>query len=457
MNIDTKIIKNIFETPARTLESTIEETQIIEKEIGKQKPVKEAKNYWNTLGPGLITGAVDDDPSGIGTYSQVGSKFGFAYLWLSAFTFPLMSVIQEMCARIGIVTGRGLAANIKHHFPKWVILVASLLLFGANTFNLGADLGAMAKSTQLILPQANFYLLLVIFTLVSLGLPIFMSYKKYARILKWLSLIIITYVVTGFIIGGDIKTILINTFIPHIDFSKESLILICAFLGTSITPYLFFWQTSQEVEEEVAVGKTSIKLRTTDVSPKEIKRMRVDVVSGMFFCQLVAFFIILTCAGTLWKNGITNIATAEDAALALRPLAGQYASLLFTVGIVGTGLLAIPVLAGSAAYCLSETLGVPYGLDRKLKGAYAFYGVMIISVALGFTINLFNFDAIKLLIYSAFANGLIAPIILALIILLTSSSKIMGKYKNHPLITTVGWLTTLVMTVSAIAAVISLL
>ena len=456
MDTGTKIARDVIETPARTLETTIEQAELIKKEIKKQKPFREAKNYWNTLGPGLITGAVDNDPSGITTYSQIGSKFGFTYLWLSTFTFPLMSMVQEMCARIGVVTGRGLAGNIKRLFPRWVIIVTSVLLLLANTFNLGADLGAMAKSTQLIFPNINFILLLVGFTFLSLGLPIFMSYKKYARILKWLSLAMLAYIVTGFIVGGNIQTILTSAFIPSIKFTKESLILICAFLGTSITPFIFFWQTSQEVEEEVAIGKTTLMLRTKEVTPKELKNMRIDVISGMFFSQLVAFFIVLTSAGALWESGITNITSAQDAAMALRPLVGQYAYLLFALGIVGTGLLAVPILAGSAAYCVSETLGVPYGLDRKLKSAYAFYGVMIISVLAGFVINLFNFDIIKLLIYSAVVNGLIAPVILTLIVLITSNKKLMGNHVNHPLLTFFGWVITAIMIVTGIAAIIAL-
>lgn len=456
MDTGTKIVKDIIETPAKTLETTIEQTQKIEKEFSKQKSVKEAKAYWDTLGPGLTTGAADDDPSGIGTYSQIGSQFGFTYLWLSLLTFPLMTVVQEMCARIGIVTGRGLAANIKHHFPKWVIIFTSILLVASNTFNIGADLGAMAKSTQLLYPNINFYTLLVGFTVLSLGLQIFIPYNKYAKVLKWLSLVILTYIVAAFMVGIDLKTVLANTFIPKIILTKESIILICAFLGTSISPYLFFWQTSQEIEEEVMDGKTSVKLRTEEVDEKEISRMRLDTTTGMFFSQLVAFFIVLTCAGALWKNGITNILTAQDAALALRPLAGDFAYLLFTLGIVGTGLLAVPVLAGSAAYTISEALGLKYGLYRKLKGAYAFYGIIIISMIVGFAMNFFNLDIIKMLIYTAVINGLVAPVILTLIILLTSSSKLMGSYKNHPLITFTGWLTTLIMTVAAIATIIAL-
>jgi Mn2+/Fe2+ NRAMP family transporter len=283
-----------------------------------------------------------------------------------------------------------------------------------------------------------------------------MTYKRYANILKWLSFVLLVYVVTAFMVGGDVKSILYHSFIPSISFSKESLILICAFLGTSITPYIFFWQTSQEVEEEVEKGKTTLKLRTKEVDKKELKDMRVDVVSGMFFSQIAAFFIVLTCAEALWKNGITNITSAQDAALALKPLVGEYAYLLFTLGIVGTGLLAIPVLAGSAAYCVSEALGAPFGLDRKLKNTYTFYGVIMLPILIGFTLNLFNLDVIKILIYSAVVNGLVAPVILAFIVLITSNRKLMGEHSNHTLITFFGWITVVIMSVSAIAAIISL-
>jgi len=456
MDAYEKIIKDTLETPARTLQTTIDQTQKISKEVKKQKGLKKLKNYWNELGPGLTTGAADDDPSGIATYSQMGSQYGFSYLWLSTLTFPLMTIVQEMCARIGIVTGRGLAANIKRIFPKWVILVTSLLLLSANTINIGADLGAMAKSIQLIYPGFNFYLLVSVFTIISLTLQIFVPYKKYGKILKWMSLVIIAYIIAGFMVKADLKEVLANAFIPKIILSKESIIMICAFLGTSISPYLFFWQTSQEIEEEVEEGKTTIQLRCKDVSRDEIKTMRVDVVSGMFFSQLVAFFIVLTCAGALFKNGIVNIQTAHDAALALKPFAGEYAFFLFTLGIVGTGLLAIPVLAGSAAYTISEALGVSYGLHKNLKSAYAFYGVIIISMLIGFLLNLADFDIIKILIITAVINGIIAPIILALIVTITSNKKIMGEYTNSKVLSLLGWITTGVMAISAAGAIIAL-
>jgi len=452
-----KIIKDIAEAPAVIIDKTIEQTQKVTSDIEGQKIVKDAENYWKQLGPGLISGAADDDPSGVASYSQIGAKFGFQYLWLSFFSLPLVIAIQEMCARIGIVTGRGLASNIKIHFPKYVIYILSFLLLIANVFNIGADLGAMAKSTQLFVPNVSFFILLVIFTAISLGLQIYIPYARYAKFLKWISLSLFAYVITAFLVRIGLKEVAIHTFIPSMSFNKDVFILVCAFLGTTISPYLFFWQTSQEIEEKILKGGTTIKLRETEVSKSEIGRMRIDVTSGMIFSNLVSFFIIATCAATLWKGGITNIATASDAAQALRPLAGEGAYLLFALGIIGTGILGVPVLAGSAAYALSESFNFKYGLYRKLKGAYAFYGIIIFSMLIGFVMNLLGLDMIRTLIYAAVINGILAPIIMIFILLISGSEKIMGTYKNSPLITTVGWIATVLMSLVAIATIISII
>jgi NRAMP (natural resistance-associated macrophage protein)-like metal ion transporter len=421
-----------------------------------KKEEEAIEDYWKTLGPGLTTGAADDDPSGIATYSQTGAQYGFQLLWLALFTFPLMAVIQEMCARIGLVTGKGLAANIKKHYSPWVLYLCGILLFAANTFNLGADLGAMAKASQLIAPDANFALLVIGFALLSLLLQIFTSYKRYARYLKYLALILFSYVLTAFAIHLNWQEIIFHTVIPTIAFSRDQIFLICAILGTTISPYLFFWQTSQEVEEEILKGKTTLAMRQAMTSKEEIKAMRIDIWSGMFISNVVMFFIIVTCAATLFSHGVTNIATAEQAAEALRPLAGNFAFFLFTLGIVGTGMLAVPVMAGSASYALSESFGWKQGLYKKFRQAHAFYGVIILSMILGLVMNFIHIDPIKALIYSAVANGLIAPIILILIVRISSNKKVMGEYANHPLANWIGWITTTLMIISGVAVVLSL-
>jgi NRAMP (natural resistance-associated macrophage protein)-like metal ion transporter len=452
---EQKFVKEIAEAPAVILEKTFETEQKIDKELNIGRDVAAAKKYWRALGPGLTTGAADDDPSGIATYSQAGAKYGFSFLWLAPVTIPLMIAVQEMCARIGIVTGRGLAANIKLHFPRWVIYLVALLLFGANSLNIGADLGVMAKSTQLFLPKFNFNLLLVFFTIISLVLQIFMSYKDYSKYLKWLSITLLSYIATALIINLPLGEIIKSTFIPSFAFSKDTIFLLCAFLGTTISPYLFFWQTSQEIEEEILEGQTSVKLRQDEASPREIKKMRIDVTSGMIFSNIITFFIMITCAGTLFKSGIANISTAADAAQALRPLAGDYAYFLFAMGIISTGLLAVPVLAGSAAYAISECFGWKQGLYRKLKNASAFYGVIIFSTLIGFVINLMGLDIIKTLIFSAVINALIAPVILVLIILISGNKTVMGNKANHPAVSLIGWLATLIMLAAGFATLLS--
>jgi NRAMP (natural resistance-associated macrophage protein)-like metal ion transporter len=456
-DLNSKIFEKIVAMPAKTLDSGINETEKFAKFIGSQKPIKKAEKFWKILGPGLTTGAADDDPSGIATYSQTGAKYGLSLLWLSAFTFPFMAIVQEMCARIGMVTGRGLASNIRKHFPPWVLYLCTGLLFFANTFNIGADLGAMSAATRLIAPTLNFNFLIVFFGLLSLFLQIFINYSSYAKYLKWLALILVAYIFSALSLNLDWTNILKNTFWPQLNFSREQIFLICGILGTTISPYLFFWQTSQEVEEEILEGKTTILQRQKESSKQEIKKMRIDVWSGMFFSNIVMFFIIVTCAEILFKNGQFNIQTAADAASALGPLAGQYASLLFGIGIIGTGLLAVPVLAGSTSYALSEAFGFREGLYLKLKKASAFYGVIIISVVLGMLMNFFHADPIKTLIYSAVLNGLIAPIIIILIVKISDNEKIMGKWVNRPLISTLGWIVAGIMIIAGVATLASLM
>jgi NRAMP (natural resistance-associated macrophage protein)-like metal ion transporter len=417
---------------------------------------KALRRYWHTLGPGLTTGAADDDPSGIATYSQAGAKYGFQLTWLPLFTYPFMATVQEMCARIGLVSGRGLAANIRKHYSVRALYGVTGLLFFVNVLNIAADLGAMAAGMRLIFPAIRPELFVIVFALISLALQIFISYARYARYLKYLTFALLAYVVVAFTVGINWSEVLYHTLIPSLTFSKDQLFIVAAILGTTISPYLFFWQTSQEVEESIMHGQTSIKVRQHEVNPDAISRMRTDVWSGMAFSNLIAFFIFVAVAGTLYANGITDIATADQAALALKPF-GEYAFLLFAFGIIGTGLLAVPVLAGSTAYAITESFGWKYGLYRKWRQAHAFYGVIIISMVLGIILNFVHFDPIRTLIFAAVVNGIIAPFILFFVVRISSNKHIMGEYKNRPIVTFLGWVTIVVMAVVGIATIFSFL
>lgn len=454
--MNDNMIEKIAEAPAMALDKTLTHSREFTDSIKNHAHLKRARAYWHNLGPGLTTGAADDDPSGIATYSQAGSSYGFQLLWLASFTFPLMAIVQEMCARIGLVTGRGLAANIRAYFPRWVLYVCTILLFVANTLNIGADLGAMAKATQLLTPTSSFALLIILFTTVSLALQIFTTYDKYAKYLKWLALILLSYVFSALMVNLDYHHLLVKTIIPSMSFTKDQIFLVTGILGTTISPYLFFWQTSQEVEEQILGGKTTLKLRQEETSSKEVKNMRLDVWSGMFLSNLVMYFIIAACAATLYSHGITNITSAEQAAKALQPIAGNEAYLLFALGIIGTGMLAVPVLAGSASYAISESFRWKQGLYRKLKDASAFYGVIIIAMLLGVVMNFVGIDPIKALLYSAVANGLIAPVILILIVLISSNGRVMGRWVNGPVTRFFGWLITLIMVVAGVATIVSI-
>lgn len=449
-----KQLEKIAGAPAEVLDKTVNLSGDFARQARIGSGVNKAKKYWRNLGPGLTTGASDDDPSGIATYSQTGAQYGFQLLWLAGFTFPLMAIVQEMCARIGLVTGRGLAGNIRVYYPKWVLYLCTTLLVIANTFNIGADIGAMAKATQLLFPTLGFGVLVLGFAIVSVGLQIYVPYEKYAKYLKYLALILLSYIAAAILVNLDYWQLIKGALIPSITFSKDQIFLIVGILGTTISPYLFFWQTSQEVEEEILKGATTIKLRQEEVTSKEIKLMRQDVWSGMFLSNLVMFFIIAACAATLFTHGITNIGTAADAAAALRPIAGEYAYLLFALGIIGTRMLAIPVLAGSASYAMAESFGWKTGLYRKLKEANAFYGLIIISTFIGVGLNFIGIDPIKALILSAVVNGLVAPVILVLIVLLSSNKKVMGNRVNHPVITFLGIATVVLMAIAGIATII---
>lgn len=450
-----KDLEEVFEVPAEILEEGIAFAKKEEKVLVSKRPFKLAEEYWDTLGPGLTTGAADDDPSGIATYSQAGAQYGLQLIWLSLFTYPFMAVVQEMCARIGIVSGQGLAANIRKHYPARTLYIVTALLFFANTLNIAADLGAMSAATRLLLPSVGFELFVIFFAVVSLVLQIFTTYARYAKYLKYLTLALLSYVAVAFSVHLNWGDVIYHSFIPSLTFSRDQIFLVCAILGTTISPYLFFWQTSQEVEERILKGEVTIAERRAQVNPQTVKNMRTDVWSGMAFSNLITFFIFAACAGTLYAHGITNIATADQAALALKPF-GEFAFLLFALGIVGTGLLAVPVLAGSTAYALSESFGWKNGLYHKLDQAYAFYGVIIISMVIGIALNFLHLDPIRALIYAAVANGVIAPVILFFVVRLSNNTPLMGEYVNRPFISRMGWITITFMAISGVAAIATL-
>lgn len=415
------------------------------------------KKLLKTLGPGFITGAADDDPSGIATYSQTGAIFGFSQLWLALFTLPFMMVIQKMCGRIGMVTGKGLAGIIRTHYSKPVLYSAVSLLVITNTINIGADLGAMAASLQMLLGLPSF-LWLVILTGIIIALEVFITYKSYSKILKYLGLTLLAYVLTAFIVKPDWLNIVKSTVLPQIQFSKEYILNIVAILGTTISPYLFFWQASEEVEEEIADGKIAeMGVGKPRVTKRNVATMGRDTNVGMIFSQAVMFFIIITTASTLHANGVTNIATASQAAEALRPVAGDLAYLLFAVGIIGTGLLAVPILAGASAYAVAETTGLKEGLSKKTRLAPGFYGVIAASTLVGMLISWLGIDPIKALYYAAALNGLSAPPLMILIILIANNKKIMGKFVNKRVSQIMGWVIVLVMTLAGLMLIFDLI
>lgn len=415
--------------------------------------LRKIKKLLHKIGPGFITGASDDDPSGIATYSQTGAMFGYSQLWTALFSFPLTVVIQEMCGRIGIVTGKGLAGVIKKHYSKPILYFSVFILLLANIVNIGADLGAMAASAQLLF-HIPFVVLLLGITAVCLSLQIFLPYHIYANILKYFTFSLFAYIITAFIVKQDWLMILKSTLIPEFTFSSAYLLNIVAILGTTISPYLFFWQTSEEVEEEIESKRLRIMgWGIPKFTKSDIKDLRIDTIVGMFFSNLVMFFIIMTTASTLGVHGIAEIQSADQAAQALRPLAGDFAYLLFCAGIIGTGLLAVPVLAGSAAYAFSETFGWKEGLYRNFKQAHAFYGVIIFATLVGLLINFSSIPPFKMLYYTAVLNGICAPPLLVLIMLISNNKKIMNTYTNGKISNVFGWIITVIMSISALAIV----
>ncbi len=397
------------------------------------------------LGPGLVTGASDDDPSGIATYSQVGAQFGFALLWTMLVSYPLMAAIQEICARIGRVTGGGLAASLRKNYPKPLLYAVLTLMSVANVFNLGADIGAMGASLQLLIP-GRIIVFTVLFGLASLIAVLFIPYTTYVKYLKWLTLSLFAYVGVVFMVHVRWSTVLSATLIPQVHLNKPFLMALIAVLGTTISPYLFFWQASQEAEEvKTNRGEKALK-QAPGQAPVQLERIRVDTYAGMAFSNIVAFFIILTAASTLHPHGITDVATCAQAAAALQPLAGRFASALFVCGIVGTGLLAVPVLAASVAYGMGEAFRWKVSLERTPKQAVQFYAAICIATLTALLLNFLHIDPVKALFWAAVLNGLVAAPLMAVIMTMASSQKVMGKFVIPAYLRWVGWLATGIMT-----------
>ena len=408
------------------------------------------KNLLRRLGPGFITGAADDDPSGIGTYSQTGAMFGYAHLWLAPYSFPLMVTVQETCARIGMVSGRGLSAILKAYYPKWILYASVMLLIVANTINIAADLGAMAASMDM-LTDLPFALWIVVISALVVLMEVFIDYRHYSSILRFLSFSLLAYVVTALIVKQDWSLVLTSTVVPTLHLDKTSVMNVVAFLGTTISPYLFFWQSSQEVEEEIVEQHYDIYEQASPrVTPSQVTAMRLDTTWGMAFSHISAFAIVLTTAATLNANGITAIETAPQAAQALRPLAGDLAYLLFALGIIGTGLLGVPVLAGSSAYAISEAAGWRRGLGEKFRSAPLFYAVIATSTLVGLLINFTGINPMSALYYAAVVNGILAPPLMVVILLIGRNRTIMGPYRSGPLSTTLSVLGIVLMGSAAV-------
>src|SRR5215469_13863744 len=421
--------------------------------IDKDRPSQNVAGYTkyislrrllSKLGPGLITGASDDDPSGIATYSQVGAQFGYTLLWTMVLSYPLMVAIQEICARIGRVTGCGLAANLRKNYPRPVLFLVLVLMSAANVFNLSADIGAMGSSVELLLPGTA-KLFTVVLGVISLVAVLFIPYTSYAKYLKWLTVSLLAYVGVAFLVHVPWQTVLTATLIPRTEFTRESFVALIAVLGTTISPYLFFWQASQEAEEvKNNRGQKSLK-RAPAQANTQLDRIHVDTLVGMAFSNAVAFFIILTSASTLHAHGIMNVSTCAQAAFALVPSAGHFAAALFVCGIVGTGLLAVPVLAASAAYGISEGCKWRTSLEKSPNKAPGFYAAITAATVIGLLMNFLHIDPVRGLVWAAVLNGIVAAPLMAVIMLMASNRKVMGKFLVPPYLRRIGWLATGIM------------
>jgi NRAMP (natural resistance-associated macrophage protein)-like metal ion transporter len=410
---------------------------------------RSSRGFFSGLGPGLITGAADDDPSGISTYSVTGAALGYAPLWTALFSFPLMVAVQMMCARLGMVTGRGLAGTIRLRYSRRVLWGACALLIAANTVNIGADLGGMGKVTEMVTGISSIYWTPA-YALAIASFLIWSSYYTVARIFKWLTLVLLAYVVAALLAKPDWAAVIRSTFIPHLEMSSTYWATLVAIFGTTISPYLFFWQASQEVEEERKEGLVSIQQRK-GATDAELRQSRNDVVTGMFFSNLIMYFIILTTAATLHAHGKTAIETAQDAAEALRPLAGSGAYWLFTLGLIGAGMLGVPVLAGSSAYAVAEAAAWRGSLADRPRPSRKFYTIIAVGLALGLALDYAGFNAVSMLFWSAVLNGVLAPPLIVIVLLLTNSRDVMGTRTNPKWLAVLGWITVAVMTAASLA------
>ena len=410
------------------------------------KTSSKLSRFWKLLGPGLVTGASDDDPSGIATYSQAGAKLGLATLWTAIIAFPLMAAIQQMCARIGIVTQQGLTGNLKKHYSKSILYLMLVFSFPAIILNIGADIAGMGAVGNLLFPSISENYFSVFFTILLLGLIIYLPYQKIASILKYLCIVMLVYFVVPFLYKQDLLAIIKATFIPTIEFNKDFIAILVGILGTTISPYLFFWQASVEVEE-MNDKKHLI------VNKKIIREMEKDVDFGMSFSGFVMYFIILTTGTVLYSSGIHQIETVEQAAMALKPLAGDMAYLLFAIGIIGTGLIAIPVLSGSLSYIFTETFGWEKGLNKKFHEAKGFYFIIGLSLFLGLSLNYVGISPIDALIYTAILYGLTAPILIAIILHIANNKEVMGEHTNSLIVNILGVLAFIIMTTAAVVLV----
>jgi NRAMP (natural resistance-associated macrophage protein)-like metal ion transporter len=433
---------------------------------GRPHPVFGLRRWLRILGPGLITGAADDDPSGIGTYSQAGAAFGTGQLWLALYMLPLLIAVQEMCARIGLVTGQGIAAVVRRHYSRRLLFAAVGLVFVANTLNVGADLGAMAATIQLLVPGAPFLVLLVLLALGILALEVVVPYRRYAVVLKVLTLSLFAYVATAFIVGPRGATLLRATVLPTIQLTPVFLALVVGVLGTTISPYLFFWQASEEVEEvelHHREPRGTDRVRQRQALLGQLRLLRLDTALGMVSSEVATWCIIFTTGSVLYPHGITTITTADQAAAALEPLvhtfpsAGLWAKVIFATGILGVGLLGVPVLAGSAAYVVSEAFHWREGLAKTLRQAPGFYAVIALATLVGMVLNLLHINPILALVYAAVINGVVAVPLLAVVLLVANNRAIMAEYTNGWLSNAVGILTTLAMGGAAVALVLALL
>ncbi len=411
-----------------------------------------ASEVISTLGPGLISGAADDDPSGIATYSQAGAQFGLGLLWTVPVQLPMMIAVQSIAARVGCVTGKGLAANLGRVAPRWLVLVLVMLLLLANVINIAADIAAMGSAGTLLLPGVNEHLFVIAFAGLSLLLQLFLPYERYVNVLKWLTAALLAYVAVVFAVKIDWAEVALRTLVPRFELNRASLMMIVALFGTTISPYLFFWQSSQEVEDiEADDERRALRHEKPRAARDQIKRIGADTIVGMAFSQLIAFFVILTAAVTLNAHGVDHVQTAAQAAQALRPIAGPFASVIFSLGIIGTGLLAVPVLAGSAAYAMAEVRGWEHGLSRKVLEAKEFYAIIAFAMLGGIALSFSPIEPIKALFYSAVINGVAAVPILTVTIIVASRKDIMGGFVATPMQKLFGWLATAFMALAAAA------